>query len=85
MLCRIIGKITAWALEDDIQEAAGLLQIVTGLKNGAEAAIHSIQEMFANEQTDAVILVDANNAFNSLNRNVALHNIQILYPTFSTS
>ena len=28
----------------------------------------------------AVILVDASNAFNSLNRNAALHNIQILCP-----
>ena len=29
-------------------------------------------------------LVDASNAFNSLNRNAALHNIQILCPQFST-
>ena len=43
-----------------------------------------MQETFANEQTNAVILIDAKNAFNSLNRNVALHNIQIACPPFST-
>ena len=74
ILRRIIGERIAWTLKDDIQEAVGSLQTATGLKNGAEAAICSMQEIFANEQNDAVILVDAKNAFNSLNRNVALHN-----------
>ena len=42
-----------------------------------------MQEIFADEQTDAVILVDAKNAFNSVKRDVALHNIQITCPPFS--
>ena len=42
ILRRIIGKTIAWTLKDDIQEAAGRLQTATGLKNGAEAAIHSM-------------------------------------------
>ena len=33
--------------------------------------------------TEAVILVDANNAFNSINRKLALHNIQVTCPLFS--
>ena len=84
ILRRIISKAIVWTLTDDIQEAAGPLQTATGLKNGAQAVIHSMQEVFANEQTDAVILIDAKNAFNSLNRNVALHNIQITHPPFRT-
>ena len=56
----------------------------TGLQPGAEAAIHSMKEIFDDKQTDAIILVDASNAFSSLNRNAALHNIQILSPQFST-
>ena len=84
ILRRIISKTIAWTLKYDIQEAAGPLQIATGLKNGAEAAIHLMQEIFATKQTDAVILVYAKNAFNSLNRNVALHSIQIICPPFST-
>jgi len=40
--------------------------------------------MFSSPEVDAVILVDATNAFNSLNRQAALCNIQHLCPPFST-
>ena len=43
-----------------------------------------MKEIFDDDDSDAVILVDACNAFNALNRNVALHNIQIICPPFST-
>ena len=46
----------------------------------AEAAIHSMKELFGMEENDAVILVDASNAFNCLSRKVALHNIQYICP-----
>ena len=84
VLRRIVGKSIAWVLKEDIQEAAGPLQTATGLQGGAEAAIHSMKIIFEHEDTEAVILVDASNAFNSLNRQAALHNIQILCPNFST-
>ena len=84
MLRRIVGKTIAWALNDDIQESGGSLQVSTGLKGGAEAAIHSMKKMFEQDSTDAVILVDAENAFNKLNRSVALHNIQYMCPNFAT-
>ena len=71
-------------MKKDIQEVDGLLQIAIGLQPGADTAIHSMKVIFDDEQTDAVILVDASNAFNSLNRNAALHNIQLLCPQFST-
>ena len=57
-------------------EAAGPLQVASGLKGGAEAAIHGMKLKFECEATDAILLVDAANAFNQLNRLVALHNIQ---------
>ena len=71
-------------MKKDIQDAAGLWKMVTSLHSGAEATMHSMKEIFDDEQTHEVILVDASNAFNSLNRNAALHNTQILYPQFST-
>ena len=37
-----------------------------------------MKTVFENDETEAVILVDASNAFNSLNREVALQNIRIL-------
>ena len=84
VLSRIIGKTIFWSLGEDIQEAAGPLQVATGLKGGAEAAIHAMKSIFHNDATDAVILVDAENAFNKLNRMVALHNIQYLCPSLAT-
>ena len=60
------------------------LQVSTGLKGGAEAAIHAMKKIFEEDNTDAVILVDAANAFNRLNRKAALHNIQYLCPPFAT-
>ena len=71
-------------MKKDIQEAAGLLQMANGFQSDTEAAIHSMKKIFDDEQADAVILVDASNAFNSLNGNADLHNIQILSPQFST-
>ena len=84
VLKRIIGKCVGWVLKKDIQEDAGPLQTATGLQEGAEAATHSMKLIFENEDTEAVILVDASNAFNSLNRQAALHNIRIICPQFST-
>ena len=84
VLRRIIGKTISWALNEEIQEAGGALQVSTGLKGGAEAAIHGMKNIFELECTEAVILVDAENAFNKLNRQVALHNIQFLCPNFAT-
>ena len=43
-----------------------------------------MKKIFYLEGTDAVILVDAANAFNRLNRAVALHNIRFICPPFST-
>ena len=43
-----------------------------------------MKEAFLKEETEAVLLVDASNAFNSLNREAALHNIRYLCPILST-
>ena len=39
---------------------------------GVEAATHSMCKLFIHDDCDAVLLVDASNTFNSLNRIVAL-------------
>ena len=83
VLRRIMEKAINWILKDDIQESAGPLQTATRLKAEAEAAIHSMRLIFEDFSAKAVILVDANNAFNSTNRKVALYNIQVTYLSFS--
>ena len=52
--------------EERYPKSSGPLQMATGLQSGAEAVIHSMKEIFDDEQIDAVVLVDAINAFNSL-------------------
>ena len=43
-----------------------------------------MRQLFSSPDVEGVILVDAMNAFNSLNHQAALHNIQHLCPSFST-
>ena len=81
---RIIAKAILYVIRTDIQLAAGALQTCAGHDAGAEAAIHAMREIFAHENTDAVLLVDVSNAFNQVNRQSALHNISILCPSFAT-
>ena len=40
---------------------------------GAEAAISAMKQAFDEVDTEGVMLVDAKNAFNNMNRQVALH------------
>ena len=80
---RILGKAIANALSDDIQSAAGPLQVCAGHQSGCEAAVHAMRQLFKAPETEAVILVDAANAFNSLNRKAALQNIHHLCPSLA--
>ena len=59
------------------------LQTCAGHGAGAEAAIHGMKDIFSSEETDGVLLTDASNAFNRLNRTAALHNIQSLCPVIA--
>ncbi len=63
--------------------AAGPLQTCAGHQAGCEAAIHAMKEIESMDETEAMLLVDATNAFNTLNRKAALHNIRILCPAIS--
>ena len=77
VLRRIVGKTVAGFLKEEIKDAAGPLQVCAGHSAGSEAAIHAISQVFAEEGTDGILLIDASNAFNQMKRSVALHNIQI--------
>ena len=67
-------------LREDVKKAAGGLQLCAGQEAGVEAAIHAMHNVFDSAETDAVLLVDAENAFNSINRNALLHNTQYICP-----
>ncbi len=84
VLRRIIGKSILAILGKDVSKIAGARQLCAGQPGGCEAAIHALRQVFADVGTDAVLLVDADNAFNRLNRAVALHNIRYICPPLST-
>jgi len=81
---RISGKCVTKVLKGDVIEASGCLQVCAGHPCGGEAAIHAMRTIFEADDTDAVLLIDATNAFNSLNRAAALHNLRVVCPTIST-
>ena len=64
--------------KQDVIDACGSLQDCAGHKSGSEAAVHAMRSIFDADDTDAALLIDASNAFNSLNRAAALHNISVL-------
>ena len=59
----VMGKCVMHVTRPDIIDASGSLQFV-GHKNGTEAAIHAMRSIFDADETDAVLLIDASNAFN---------------------
>ena len=80
---RIVSKAILRVVSKDVEEACGFLQKCSGLPAGQEAAVHAMQRLYEDETVEGILLVDAKNAFNSLNREAALHNIRHLCPPLS--
>ena len=49
-------------VKKDITSAAGALQMCAGQDAGAEAAIHAMHDIYSTEESEAVLLMDAENA-----------------------
>ena len=81
---RIIGKAILYTIRPDIQEAAGSSHLCAGQESGSEAAVRAMHKIFQEANTEATLEVDATNAFNSLNRQSTLQNIQTLCPSYAT-
>ena len=56
------------SVKKDVVEASGSLQLCAGQKSGSEAAIHAMHTIFEADETDGVLLIDASNALNALDR-----------------
>ena len=76
VLQRIAGEVAIQKDKKDIIEAAGCLQLCTGQEAGSETVIHAIHEIFDDNKTEAILLVDTENAFNTINKKVLLPNIE---------
>ena len=80
VLRRIAGKVVMSVVKGDIQESVGSLQVCAGQAGGCEAAIHAMRSIYEEDESYAVLLIDAANAFNSINRAVMLQNISKICP-----
>lgn len=69
-------------LKQEIIETGGTLQTCAGLKSGIEGAIHAVKKVFLEENCEGLLLVDADNAFNRLNRKISLHNKKCCVPLY---
>jgi len=78
-----MSKAIPSVLKFDILQAAGSSQLCAGQDSGCESAIHAVRDLLNRPETEAILLIDASNAFNSLARHSALLNIQELCPPFS--
>ena len=80
ILRRLIGKLILKIAHNDILDTTGTLQLCVGQEAACESSVHAMRQIFADANTEAVLLVDASNAFNTLNRQAALKNAHILCP-----
>lgn len=65
---------------NDIQEVAGALQLCAGQQAGGESAVHAMRKISDDPDTEAVLLVNVSNAFNTLNRNVQGYDVPLPQP-----
>ena len=86
-LRRIIGKAVCMATRVDVKDLCGTDQLCGGKRSGIEGAVHATNDLFAQHHDSVpgwgVLLVDASNAFNSLNRSALLWNARVLWPRCS--
>ena len=80
MARRIIGKAVMSVTGPKVQESVGALQLCAGHPVGVEAAIHAMRDFLNDDSSDGILLIDADNAFNRINRSVALWNVQFTCP-----
>ncbi|XP_063591446.1 uncharacterized protein LOC134768559 [Penaeus indicus] len=83
VLRRIIGKAIMDVVVDDVKTAVGNLQVCVGQQAGCEAAIHAVRKIYEDPNCEAVLMVDAANAFNNINRKATIHNIEIKCPSIA--
>ena len=78
---RLCAKVMIDITGDDVQAECLADQLCSGIKAGIEGAIHAFSSMFDELSNDGwgLLLMDASNAFNSVNRAAAIWNSRILW------
>uniref|UniRef100_A0A1X7T952 Reverse transcriptase domain-containing protein n=1 Tax=Amphimedon queenslandica TaxID=400682 RepID=A0A1X7T952_AMPQE len=81
-LRRIMDKTVCVLTRDDAESVCGVSQLCAGLQSGIEGAIATARDMFSDDDT-GMLVMDAKNAFNSINRLSLLWNVCVLWPRTS--
>ena len=76
MADRLCAKVMIDITGDDVQAECLTDQLCSGIKSGIEGSIHALRAMFDELSNDGwgLLLIDASNAFNSVNRAAAIWN-----------
>ena len=72
VLRQIIGRSIVKCVKRDLQLIGGNVQVCLGQNSGIKHAIHALRRRFLEDCTEGILLIDVRNAFNSLNRDLAL-------------
>ena len=84
-LRRIAGKTVCMLARCDLEDIYGTSQLCGGVRSGIDGAIHTVCDLFDEHQEEGwgVLLIDASNAFNNINRQAVLWNFHVLWPSCS--
>ena len=80
---RIISRAIMQIVETDVVGITVPHQLCVGVPSACEVGVHHITSRFAQDDVEGVLLVDASNAFNSVNRSAAIYNIARTCPAMS--
>jgi hypothetical protein len=86
-LRRIIGKVVALKTKHEVVDEGGTDQLATSLPAAIEGGVHTMRELWEqygeedHEDGYGMLLVDASNAFNAVNRIAALWNARQKWPS----
>ena len=85
----ITGRKIVDCIRQNLASRGGNMQLHLGQKCGIEHAIHSLCHSYNDPEIESILLIDAKNAFNVLNRRTALENgrtlCQLLHDTLRKS
>ena len=77
---RIVGRAVMRIIESDVLSAIAPYQLCISIPSACEVGAHVMRRLFDQDNVQGILFVDASNAFNSLNRVAALHNVPLVCP-----
>ena len=77
---RVVGKVIMAVIERDVAAVTVPRQLCVGVPSACEVAVQALTGLYERDEDTAILLVDASNALNALNRAAAINNIPKVCP-----